>query len=286
MVVVNVLEKNRLNIRLQLTTMTISSGTPIAKDDFNTAQATVLDILGLGDNGYGLPIIKSAPVENTQSIGLKQWNNLIDDINQAYLHVANRTTSTAKLNTGTSIVKTTTTNALLSTVDWLNNNRYTCHPSQFLNTGTSVATSTSTFFSDSTSTRTVVWGSGESNTISHELLVSFPSRTLARYYFNLGSYLTFAPYYQGSILFDADAAWANFIDYLRAPAQQYKYDRAKYVNYSSTVTSWTSGSLIVSVLAEKSVDERTIKFTTSYINGSPSTVYITPTGSTYPTITL
>ena len=266
--------------------MTISSGTPLAKDDYNAAQAILQDIISLGDNGYGLPIINSTPVENTQVVTAKNWNSLIDDINIVYRHVANKNTSTANLSTGTSIVTAAAPAALVSAVNWLNDNRYTCHPSQFLNTGTSVATSTSTFFSDSTSRRNIVWNTGVSNVISHEVLVSFPSKTLARYYFNLGSYLSFVPFYEGNILFDPDALWANFIDYLRAPAQQYKYDRAKYVNYSSTTTSWTSGSLVVKVLAEKSVDERTIKFTTSYIDGVLGTVSITPSGSTYPTITL
>lgn len=257
-----------------------SSGTIISITDYNTAQAKLQDILGLGEDGYGLPIISTLPLETSQVGSVEQWNRLIDDINVARVHITNTSTNTSHITTGTSIIATTVTN-LLSDVDWLYNHRYTCHPSQFyssVSTGTIV--STSTFFSNSTSTRTISWGTTVTS-ITHEIVVGFPARLLARYYFNLGSYLTFIPFYSGSLLNDLDGEWANFIDYLRNPANEYKYDRDKYVNYTSTVTVWTSGTLSVSVLAEKDVDERVIKFTTRYSNSNSISLYITPSGSTW-----
>lgn len=259
-----------------------TSGNTILKSEFNTAQAKLQDILGLGDNGYGISVTFSDPVETTQLVSAKQWNRLINDVNIIHTHITNTGTNTSALVTG-SPVKASTTTALISRVDWLNDDsrRYTCHPSQFFSTGTSLLTSTSTFYSDSTSTRTIAWGINPS-IITHQVIATFTSRLSARYYFNIGSYLKFIPYYEGNILADMDAYWANFIDYLANHTElDFIYNRSKFVNYTSTTTSWSSGTLSISVLAEKSVDERTITFTTTYGNSDTSNVYIVPSGSTY-----
>lgn len=258
-----------------------TSGTNILKTDYNTAQATLQDILGVGENGYGIPILNSDPVEITQVARARAWNDFISDLNVVHKHISNVSTNTSYFTTGTSVVTASTVSNLLSRVNWLNDasRRYTCHPNQFLNTGTSIANSTSTFFSDSTSTRTLSWGVN-TDLITHEVVVSFPSRLTARYYFNMGSYLSFVPYYEGNIISDLDGEWANFIDYLRLPANIYKFDRTKYLA-GSDITTYTSGSLTISVLAEISADERTIKFTTSYSNSDSTTVYISPSGSTW-----
>lgn len=256
-----------------------TSGTNLPKTDYNTAQATLQDILSVGEDGYGIPILNSDPVEVTQVARARGWNDFISDLNVVHKHISNVSTNTSYFNTGTSIVTASTVSNLLARVNWLNDasRRYTCHPSQFYTTGTSI--STSTFFSDSTSTRTLSWGVDPS-IITHEVVVSFPSRLLARYYFNMGSYLSFVPYYEGDIISDIDGEWATFIDYLRLPANTYKFDREKYLA-GSDITNYNSGSLTISVLAEISADERTIKFTTSYSNNASSTLYISPSGSTW-----
>lgn len=253
-----------------------TSGTNILKTDYNTPQAILKDVLGVGENGYGRPVTWSDPVETTQIATAKQWNRFIQDLNIVHQHVTNTSTSTAYINTGTDRIAASTVTNLISSVNYVSDSsrRYVCHPSQFV-----VYQSTSTFFRDSTSTRTLSWGV-EPNIITHELVVSFPTRLKARYYFNMGSYLTFVPYYQGNIISDIDGAWATFIDYLNLPAQQYIFDRAKYIS-GSNITTYTSGSLTVSILASISADEKTIKFTTSYSNSESSTLYITPSGSTW-----
>jgi len=256
--------------------------TLITKETYNTAQSKLQNILGLGENGYGLPLISSSLVEVSRTATAKQWNNLIADINIVRQHVANTNTNTAYLITGTSILRASTVTNLISDINWLydDSRRYKCHPAQFFTTGTTSLTSTSTFFSDSTSTRTLAWGT-DTRKITHEVISRFPSRLAARYYFNIGSYLSFVPYYTGGLVNDLDGEWANFIDYLRNPTREYRYDREQYINYTSTLTVWTSGSLSISLLAEKLEDEKTIKFTTSYMNNSSAGLYITPAGSTW-----
>lgn len=253
-----------------------TSGTNLIKTDFNTAQATLQEILGVGENGYGMTVTFSDPVETTQIATAKQWNRFLNDLNNVHIHVTNTSTNTSYLITGTNIITASTVSNLIASVNYLNDasRRYTCHPSQFLSSN-----STSTFFYDSTSTRTLTWGV-DPNIITHEVVVVFPTRLTARYYFNLGSYLTFVPYYEGDIISDIDGEWANFIDYLRLPANIYKFDRAKYLA-GSNITTYNSGSLTISVLAEISADERTIKFTTSYSNSESSTLYVSPAGSTW-----
>ena len=253
-----------------------TSGNNILKTDFNNAQAILKDVLGQGENGYGRSTITSDPVEITQVATADQWNRFIRDLNLVHKHVTNVNTSTLNVNTGTDRVTASTVTNLISSVNYVSDavRRYTCHPSQFV-----VYQSTSTFYYDSTSTRTLTWGVDQT-LITHEVVVSFPTRLTARYYFNLGSYLTFVPFFQGNLIADIDGEWATFIEYINQPAQQYRFDRTKYLA-GSAVTTWNSGTLSVSILASISADEKSIKFTTSYSNSDSTTVYITPSGSTW-----
>ena len=253
-----------------------TSGNNILKTDFNNAQAILKDVLGQGENVYGRSTITSDPVEITQVATADQWNRFIRDLNLVHKHVTNVNTSTLNVNTGTDRVTASTVTNLISSVNYVSDavRRYTCHPSQFV-----VYQSTSTFYYDSTSTRTLTWGVDQT-LITHEVVVSFPTRLTARYYFNMGSYLTFAPFFQGNLIADIDGEWATFIEYINQPAQQYRFDRTKYLA-GSAVTTWNSGTLSVSILASISADEKSIKFTTSYSNSDSTTVYITPSGSTW-----
>ena len=119
------------------------------------------------------------------------------------------------------------------------------------------------------------------NNITHKVVTTFPNRLAARYYFNLGCYLTFVPYYQGTGLNDLDVEWAEFIDHLRAPEQELRYGRNEFINYSSTVTSWSSGTLSVSFAAAKSVNETEIEFTTIYSNNASAALIVSPAVATW-----
>ncbi len=262
--------------------MTITAGTTATHLDFNTAQTNMNSILGLGENGYGLSLIASVPAEEKQVIYAQAWNNLLFDINIVSRHITDAPAPTSTLTTGTSIVNAATMDAYITTSTWLLDpvRRYTCHPNQFY---IDPISNTSTFITaDSTSTRTLPWGANGINLITHRLIAAFPNRLAARYYFNLGSYLTFTPYYDGTTgLNDLDTEWANFIDYLRDPIKKYTYGRTEFVDWDSTSTSWSSGTLSVSVLANKSDDETNVEFIITYANNATATLIVSPTVATW-----
>lgn len=261
--------------------MTITAGTTATHLDFNLIQSNMEEILGLGENGYGLSLIASVPAEEGQLAYAQAWNNLLFDINIVNRHITNTPAGINTLVTGTSIITASPMEAMLTTSTWLLDDarRYTCHPSQFY--VDPVSGKTDFITSDSTSTRTYSWGANGINIITHRLIASFPNRLAARYYFNLGSYLTFFPYYEGLGLNDLDAEWENFIDYLRAPNKTYTYRRSDFVDWSSTTTSWTSGTLSVSVVANKSADETRVEFIISYANNATATLIVTPAVATW-----
>jgi len=260
--------------------MTITAGTTATHLDFNLIQSNMEEILGLGEDGYGLALISSVPAEEKQIAWTQAWNNLLNDVNLVNRHITNTNTNIAVLVTGTSIISASPIDALLTTSTWLldDTRRYTCHPSQFYFSG-----NTSTFVgADSTSTRTLPWGANGTNKVTHRLIASFPNRLAARYYFNLGSYLTWTPYYDDTTaLNDLDAEWANFIDYLSVPERKYTYRRYEFVNYTSTTTNWNSGTLSVSVVANKSLDETRVEFIISYANNATATLIVSPTVATW-----
>jgi len=251
-------------------------GSPISVTDYNDIQVILDDILGLGENGYGLPQTTSSPITGGRAT-INQWNALITDLNTVRRHMTNTGTSTAYFVSGSTIVSTTTINKLYS--DSLaiqnSNNRWICHPNQFY-----VSSGNKTLFRDSISLRTTAWGT-QTNSISHQVVATFPDRLTARYYFNLGSYLNFVPFINGRGSNDLDGEWINFINYLRAPVNEYRYTHNEYVNYLSTTTTINSGTLQVKILAEKAIDEASIKFTVTYKNNASSTIYLLPSVSVY-----
>jgi hypothetical protein len=259
-----------------------SPGDFIDHNDLNATQTILEDIMGIGENGYGLTSILSNPVAVGRKVNATQWNYLLSDMNTVEQHITGSTSTTLLPVTTAStaiIYASTVTNIYNNTVA-LQPNRYHCDPSQFL---ISDGGSSTIFYGGGDSSRTSPWGVATSS-ITHHVTTQFPNRLAARYYFNLGCYLTYTPYYNGTGLNDLDTEWANFIDYLRA-ATPYTYDRQKFVTYDSVTTEWTSGTLFVSIQADRAVDQASIDFTVIYRNNASPNLLISPAVGIY-TITL
>jgi len=257
------------------------TGNIINHNDFNEIQSTLENILGVGQDGYGIPSLKSNPVNYNSKITAFQWNDLLYDVNALHEHITGAFTSTQSVVTGTTVVNHSIVSDIYHVTQSLIPNRYTAHPSQFLISDGGIST---IFYNNGDSLRTLPWGI-ESNVIRHKVVTQFPSAIAARYYFNLGCYLTYTPYYEGTGLNDLDTEWANFIDYLRAPDLTYIYDRDKFVTYDSITTNWTSGTLHVSIQADRAIDFKSVEFTITYQNDASPNLLISPAVGTY-TITL
>lgn len=258
-----------------------TQGTSISSSTFNIAQEKLQDILGIGEDGYGLPYILSDPISYTNRVSSQSWNFLLQDVNTIHRHITNQSTSSyITLNTSTILYASTVTN-VFSNIDWLydSTRRYTCHPSQFFTTGTNVLPTTSTFTLGGVSTRTTVWGI-DPTSLSHEVVATFPTRLRANYYFNLGSFLTFDPFVSGTSYSELDTRWITFVNYMNVNSRKYKYDRAKF-QYNSTLTTFTSGTLSVSILAEKINVGKSIKFIITLSDSENTNVYINPTGNSW-----
>jgi hypothetical protein len=252
-----------------------SSGDLIDHNDYNTTQAILEDIMGIGENGYGLTSILSNPVALNRKINTSSWNVLLADMNAVHQHITGSFTSTQQVTTSTPIMSNML-NAIYYNTVALEPNRYHCDPSQFL---ISDGASSTIFYNNGDSVRSLPWGVATS-AITHHVVTQFPNRLAARYYFNLGCYLTYTPYYSGTGLNDLDAEWANFIDYLRV-AQPYTYDRQKFVSSDSTTTEWSSGTLFVSITADRSDDQASIDFTVIYRNNASPNLLISPAVGIY-----
>lgn len=261
---------------------TTSTTTVALATDFNTVQSQLSEQLGMGDDGYGKAALFSMAVTSRNRMTAYQLNSLISDTNWIYEHITNTTTSTAKVNTGTTLVNESVLNELKGTSDWLLDpvRRYTCHPQQYvLNTATNAP-----LLFNSTSTRTDPWGGTTGiNSITHGLIATFPTRSQARYYFNLGNYLTWQPYYyQAAVPNDLDKEWASWISWLvNTPGQQFVYSRNEYINYTTYTQVYTSGTLQISVVAAKQFDEKNIKFTITYTDNDSSTLLVLPSVAGY-----
>ena len=265
--------------------MTVTTNTPIAAADYNTVHYLIEDILGLNENGWGLPLLSSNPATAvTTVVNAREYNRLLDDINVAHSHITNANTSISYVVTGTTIVAAGFTNSLTDVASWLNNNsrRYTSHPDQYFRVNlVGGGTSSNILPNGGTSTRTLVWGANDITQITHRVTCAFRNRLAARYYFNQGNYLTWIPYYNTStgLINDLDGEWSNFINYL-VNSNQYKYRRDEYL-IGDTSTYYTSGTLYVNVIANRSNDQSRVDFTIEYGNSASPNLLISPAVGTY-----
>ena len=261
-------------------TLPVTSGSFIAASDYNDIYAIVSEVIGVGDNGYGLNLFYSQPVSPQYIASVEQWRNLQYDLNTAHIHITNTSTANTLISTSTTITAAFI-NEMWNAANYINANRYTCHPEQYIDTATNTVLYTVNGVSDRTST--TPWGdpSGETS-ITHEVNVVWASRLLQRYFFNTGGELEWNPYHTGdsvtaNSLTELDTAWANFINDIQELGG-WVYDRDTFEIWTTTSTEYTSGPLKISVLADKET-ERSIRFTVTMTNtDSPGLEIEPPTG--------
>lgn len=259
-----------------------TSGQVAETVDYNYPQAQAQEQLGTGEDGYGYPASYSIPVRRRTRITTSTAVDLWLDLNDIYTHLQDETTST-QLPQFQDLITANFFNEMAGLSDWNIDpvRRWTCHPNQYVLDDTT-STVTPRLFGTS-SVRTLAWGISD-NEIDHQVAVRWPTRLQARYYFNLGNYLVWRPYYTventATVFNDLDQEWANWIRWHNA-TQEWRYTREEFINYSSTTTVYTSGTLSMTVLAEKESNERRVNITVTYRNSDSPLLLITPTVAGY-----
>ena len=273
--------------------MTASTGSSILYSEYNSIQSTVSDILGLNQFGYGLPFIYSRPVAGTERIKVSHWNSLLTDINMIQKHITG-SSSTFTTSTVNQLIAAAKTNDYLTTATWLldagagnASRRYTCAESEYY---LDPVTGNTINYTNGTSTRVTVWGIQEPN-ITHIVRVGFPTADTMTYFFNLGSYITFLPYYLGAGLNSGDYEWFNFINWLRSgdpAAPVLRYDRTDSIAHTagSTVTNvynatTSSSGINIDISVFKSLNGKYLDFTVNYRNNDIASIVIDPSARTW-----
>jgi hypothetical protein len=299
-----VLNKNQgLNTQtnfISYTTMTypipsLPAQTVIPSEAYNEIFDIINEIKGIGENGYGIQSIRSLPVSETGPVRSSQWKNLYADlIETIYQHITGTNPFSAPANPG-EVVELDYHNQMWDAAQYVLANRYTCHESQyFVDPTTGVKVNTT----DGVSRRTLEWGFLQ-NQIVQVTKIKWPTRLLARYFFNAGSYLTWTPYHTnasgtGNPLGELDAQWAQFIRSIQIEQETapIKYDRAAYEaqNPGTTITvypvgstlggldpTYSSGTLSIKVEVTKELNESDIVFTITFANSDSETLVVVPT---------
>jgi len=253
-----------------------STGSFVYSADFNALQSIVADIRGLSENGYGKTVV--SPTVDGSLITSDRVNTLFNNISSVYTHITNITTVTTTVTTGVTVISSNYYNQLKAMVDYCLNNRYGCHPNQYLRDGSNNLI----YEASTTSTRTLPWGANGVTQITHKVRIAWATRLSALYYFNQGNYLTWQPSYEGGQINDLDIEWANWITYIAAtPAQQFLYNRANFVGGSLTTRNYSSGTLRISVVVVKSPLETAVDFTITYQNVDAPLLVVVPAAWAY-----
>ena len=264
----------------------VNAGDLITVDGYNVIQSAVNNIIGIGSEGYGISSFSGNSVTSKNTIKYSNWYGLVRDVGLINVHIDNVfNTQLGSIGTGT-LISSTITNVLSNTISYIDANKYLCNPSQYYRdpiTGGDIEFGDGT--PNSTSTRTTVWGFGTETEITHTSRTRWFTGLLANYFFNQGAYFIWTPEFTGTTTNDIDLEWTNFLTYVKHTGG-YEYRREEYVNYISTLTSWTSGTLQISLLATKSTipDSQgeignVIDFTIKYRNTDNPDIVIVPTNA-------
>lgn len=243
-------------------TFPISPGSTATVADYMDSYSVINDIIGIGENGYGVPVPWSGPVSTKTRIKSRDWNYLQRDLNSIFIHVTNTGTATTTV-TNTTIVNSTLSNTVYSGVNEIEGQRYICHPDQYYADPVTNETWNTT---NGTSTRTLVWDMEASAEITHKVNAAWTTPLTARYFFNQGGYFIYKPFYANTgTTATIDTQWVRFIDHVQHLGG-FEYTRPYFVNTGTSVVtkSWTSGTLRISLVAERSVDKDQLLFTVTY----------------------
>jgi hypothetical protein len=262
----------------------VSTSTTIQAVHYNDVHNILTEVIGVGENGYGISSFLSNPVTNRNISTASQWRRLQFDLNTAYKHITNQfIIPPGTITTGTTITTAALTNQYWTAANFVLNNRYTCHPSQYFVDPTTLANINTT---EGTSTRTLVggWGLDPESAITHKVNVTWASRLTTRYFFNCGGKFEWKPYHTntsttGLSLNDLDEEWASFINHFQQ-AETYVYDRQTFEDWVTTSTIYNSGTLRISVLADQETD-RNIRFTFTFTNIESADLVVIPSTEYY-----
>jgi hypothetical protein len=262
----------------------LNTSTTIKSIHYNDIHNLVSEVIGVGENGYGISLYYSNPVTNQNISSAQQWRRLQADLNTAYRHITNQfAIPPGTIITGTTITSASLTNLYWNAANYVVNNRYTCHPNQYYVDPQTLVNINTT---EGTSTRTLVggWGLDPETAITHKVNVTWASRLTTRYFFNCGGKFEWKPYHTntsttGLSLNDLDEEWANFINYFQR-AETYVYDRQTYEDWVTTSTVYNSGTLQISILADQETD-RNIRFTFTFTNVDTADLVVIPSTEYY-----
>lgn len=263
-------------------TLPVSSSTIVQAVHQNDIHNHVIEVLGVGEDGYGISSFLSNAVTNRNVATASQWRRLQFDLNTAYAHITNQfAIPPGSIITGTTIISADLTNQFWNAANFVLDNRFTCHPNQYFVDPNTLANINTT---EGTSTRTTVWGLEPEGTITHKVNVTWASRLTTRYFFNCGGKFEWKPYHTntsttGLSLNDLDEEWASFINHFQR-AETYVYDRQTFEDWTTTSTIYNSGTLRISVLADKETD-RNIRFTFTFTNLETPDLVVIPSTEFY-----
>lgn len=208
----------------------VSTTSFFATSDHNDIQSTIYDIVGLGANGYGITDFDTRPVTGQFVVNASAWKSMLNTLDRIKRHQTDQNLYYGSTQTNELILAKTTRvdgvlvradlhNFINTTTQELLVGRYTVHPNQLspvISTGGS-------------SVRQNDW---TSQTIEHVVEVSWPTELIARYFFNLGGYLTINAGHENNSFGGNNDAWKALVASI--PAQL--YTRSDFVSVNQTKT--------------------------------------------------
>lgn len=273
-------------------TYPLTTGTSLVSDlDYNQLFDIVTEVLGVGEDGWGLYNFQSLPISSSNLVRATEWLNLQRDlIDRAYFHITNTTTVLTEVTPAVgNAITAKRHNEYYQVAQYVLANRFTCAEGQYfrdLNNGSSIC------FINGISSRTIEWGINE-NYIEHRVRVRWANRLIARHFFNGGGQLTWNAYHGNNGLNDIDTAWAVFISsiYFDQLTNPIIYDRAAFINQTPGTTTtlypgvtgqlpgqptYVSGTLSITVELFKANSEDWVEFIITFANSNSATLIVTP----------
>lgn len=280
--------------------ITITTASRVLNSQLGPMVDGVIDIIGLGNNGYGLVNYSSYPTSIRSRVVANQVFGIYQDLQLIHQHiygVASGTVLTIQTGTNirivrppeTNLIDTSTWTDLYNLYDYVNPRRYQLSVSQRSTYTGALGTYEDIWYTGTTSSQLTTWGGGVAGvytSVNHTVVYTWPTENLARYFFNTGGQLKFVPR-QTNMIGGAnptkpiDRAWAQLLNTGSGFKSWFSYGRTEFLGSRTGIwtTQTSSATILVLVDYERSQDYRSVTLTASYQvrpgqSGQPNTGWI------------
>lgn len=228
----------------------VQTGTTLVlSSDKNTIQSRIREVMGVGEDGYGISALQSRLHSTGTTIRASHFQALYDDLNRIYIHQTGNSLSAANTFSSSTLISAPAVNYLNTISQYVidPNNRYFVHPSQ------------STASVELIDPRVSTWATN----ITATVLCTWTSELQANYFFNSGGILKVQTNHLDNWASLREREWARLLTEIGTSS----FTHSNWVSGIDTVSTYTANfPYDMFVELRTTVTNKSVQFTVELVN--------------------